>query len=170
MIDDGTGDDNRRLARRSEGHLARRGGQRGQRGLARRTEFAPPDLFLPDLDLPAVEADSRSGWEDELEENDGTPSLPVILVSAACGVGGGILGFYLAYVVFVWSIEWVAATTTLALLFSLGLSGALMSAATGSRSAPANILFSCGLIVGAALFIGLCLVVGALGATLLVRL
>jgi hypothetical protein len=56
------------------------------------------------------------------------------------------------------------------LLFGLGISGAILSAATGSRAAPINILFSCGLILLAIFFLALCLLVGALVATLLVQL
>jgi hypothetical protein len=56
------------------------------------------------------------------------------------------------------------------LLFSLGISGALLSALTGSRAAPVNILFSCGVILLAIFFLALCLLVGALVGTLLVRL
>ena len=56
------------------------------------------------------------------------------------------------------------------LLFSLGISGAILSAATGSRAAPVNILFSCGVILLAMFFSGLCLLVGALFGTVLVRL
>lgn len=139
--------------------------------------FTPPDLFLDDVELDTLEqaanaydTDFGTGLYNEAEPDDGTPSLPVILVSAACGVGGGVIGLYLTYVLFAWPLAWVAGSTTLALLFALGISGAIMSMATGSRSAPANILFSCGLILTASLFLGLCLVVGALGATLLVRI
>ncbi|MEX1019571.1 MAG: hypothetical protein WDZ49_07930 [Litorilinea sp.] len=129
------------------------------------TEFTPPDFFLEDVDLDALEAAAP-----EFAPDDATPSLPVILVSAACGLGGGVIGLYLAYVVFAWPLPWVAAASTLALLFSLGISGALMSAATGTRAAPANILFSCGLLLAATLFLGLCSVVGALTATLIFRI
>lgn len=149
-------------------------GRRSQRDVSARrphAPFTPPDLFLDDVDLDALhaeaDADYATGFERSLGRDEGTPSLPVILVSAACGMGGGVLGLYFSYALFDWPVVWVAATTTLTLLFCLGLSGALMSAATGSRAAPANILFSCGLIVAAALFLGLCLTIGALAATLL---
>jgi hypothetical protein len=127
---------------------------------------------------PAVFPAPRDEFIDEFDDefayarpsNDSAPSLPVILVSAACGMAGGVLSLYITYRIFAWPVEWVAAATTLMMLLSLGVSGALMSAATGSRSAPANILFSCGLIIAAGLFMGFCLVAGALTATLLVGL
>jgi hypothetical protein len=69
-----------------------------------------------------------------------------------------------------WGVELSAGLATLALLFSLGVSGAILSAATGSRAAPVNILFSCGVILLAIFFLALCLLVGALFGTLLVSL
>lgn len=138
------------------------------------TEYEPPDRFLADVELDALEAAepefARAHYSDGSAQDDGTPSLPVILVSAACGLGGGVIGLYLTYAVFAWPLPWVAAATTLALLSSLGISGAIMSVATGTRAAPANILFSCGLLLTASLFLGLCSVVGALVATLIFRI
>jgi hypothetical protein len=67
-------------------------------------------------------------------------------------------------------VELSAGLATLMLLFGLGISGAILSAATGSRAAPVNILFSCGVILLAIFFLALCLLVGALFGTVLVRL
>ncbi len=95
------------------------------------------------------------------------PSLPIILFSAACGVAGGVIGLYVTYRWLQWGIELSAGVATLALLFSLGVSGALLTAATGSRATPVNILFSCGLILLAVFFLAICLVAGALFGTVL---
>ena len=95
------------------------------------------------------------------------PSLPIILFSAASGVAGGTLGLFVAYRWLAWGIELSAGIATLTLLLSLGISGALLTAATGSRAAPINILFSCGLILLALFFLGLCLIGGALVGTVL---
>jgi hypothetical protein len=109
-------------------------------------------------------------WADaEAVEEGGVPSLPIILFSAAGGVAGGVLTLYVAYGRMALGPELSAGLATLGLLFSLGISGATLSAATGSRAAPANILFSCGLILLMLVFLGLCVLVGALAGTLLVR-
>jgi hypothetical protein len=114
-----------------------------------------------------------AAWDEEWSDNRedlATPSLPVILVSSACGIGGGVLALYATYGMLGWVIEISAGVATLVMLFSLGISGALLSTVTGSRAAPANILFSCGVIVLAAFFLGLCTVGGALLAALFVML
>lgn len=64
-------------------------------------------------------------------------------------------------------IELSAGIATLALLFSLGTSGAVLTALTGSRAAPVNILFSCGLILLAVIVMAFCALIGALVGTLL---
>jgi hypothetical protein len=90
------------------------------------------------------------------------PSLPIILFSAAAGVAGGVIGLFISLRWLAWGIELSAGVATLGLLFSLGVSGAVLSAVTHSRAAPINILFSCGVIVLAVGFLGLCLLVGAI--------
>lgn len=114
----------------------------------------PDDLDEEFFDLPAP-PDTQA------------PSLPIILFSAAAGVAGGVIGLFVTYRWLQWGIELSAGVATLALLMSLGISGALLSAATGSRAAPVNILFSCGLILLALFFLAICLVGGALIGTLL---
>ena len=121
------------------------------------------------------------GWPDERDEVDwdwadaeppeagSAPSLPIILFSAAGGVAGGVITLYVAYERMGLRPELSAALATLGLLFSLGISGALLSAATGSWSAPVNILFSCGVILLVMVFLGLCLLVGALAGTVLIQ-
>lgn len=95
------------------------------------------------------------------------PSLPIILLSAAGGIAGGILGLYVAYIVLDLSPQLTAAITTLALCISLGSVGALLSALTESRAAFGNIALSCGLVVLTILFFSLCTLAGAMTATLI---
>ena len=73
---------------------------------------------------------------DELGERRHAPSLPIILFSAASGVAGGVIGLFISYRWLQWGIELSAGLATLLLLFGLGISGAILSAATGSRAAP----------------------------------
>jgi hypothetical protein len=120
-------------------------------------------LGLDDFDPDAFES------EEEAVQRT-APSLPIILFSAASGVSGGVIGFFIAYRWLEWGVELSAGLATMALLFSLGISGAILSALTGSRAAPVNIFFSCGVILLAIFFLGLCLLVGALVGTLLVQL
>lgn len=125
--------------------------------------------------IEAVPVDA-TGLEEEFFESEEmaearrAPSLPIILFSSASGVAGGVIALFVSYRWLQWGVELSAGLATLALLFSLGISGAILSAATGSRAAPINILFSCGLILLAFFFLALCLVVGALFGTLLVQL
>jgi hypothetical protein len=134
----------------------------------------PDDGFdLPDDSLPADARPFADLPSDELDERpgpDAAPSLPIILFSAACGVAGGVIGLYLAYIRLGLGVELSAGMATLALLFSLGVSGAVLSALAGSRSAPVNILFSCGLILLAFIVMALCALLGALAGTLLLRI
>jgi hypothetical protein len=118
---------------------------------------------LENLDPDALES-------DEMTAQQHTPSLPIILFSAASGMAGAVIALFISYRWLQWGVELSAGLATLALLFSLGISGAILSALTGSRAAPVNILFSCGLILLALLFLSLCLLMGALVSTVLVRL
>ncbi|HXF63858.1 MAG TPA: hypothetical protein VNK95_19700 [Caldilineaceae bacterium] len=126
-------------------------------------DWLAPAGALADEDLPG------EAWDESLDPA-GTPSLSIILFSAACGVAGGIIGLYVSYVLLQLNVPLSAGAATLSLLFSLGISGAVLSALAGSRSAPVNILFSCGLILLAFFFLTLCTLFGALAGTLLVRL
>jgi hypothetical protein len=127
----------------------------------------PPEpaeaLALDDFDPEGFES-------GEVEERYHAPSLPIILFSSASGVAGAVIALFISYKWMQWGIELSAGLATLALLFGLGISGAMLSAATGSRAAPVNILFSCGLILLAVFFLALCLLVGALVSTVFVRL
>lgn len=118
-------------------------------------------LFEDDFDADDFE------YLDAFEREDRVrgPSLPIILIGAACGIAAGIIGLYIAYIALDLSGPISAAVATLALSFATGFTGAVLSALSGSRVAIANIGFSCGVIVLALLFFGLCAVVGALTAT-----
>lgn len=128
------------------------------------TEAQPTDAV--GLDDLAFDAFDDPEWAEEQR----APSLPIILFSAASGVAGGVIALFISYRWLQWGVELSAGLATLALLLSLGISGAILSAATGSRAAPVNILFSCGLILLAIFLLALCLLVGALFSTLLFSL
>ena len=95
-----------------------------------------------------------------------TPSLAIILMSAASGLAGGIIGLYIAYIVLDLSVQLSAAVATLSLSAALGITGAGLSSLTRSRAATANIALSCGLILLATVLFGFCTLAGALAATL----
>lgn len=111
-------------------------------------------------------ADERAREFARLDRS--APSLSIILISAACGIGAGIVGFYFAFVLGGLGVEISAGLATVSLCFGLGLSGALLSSITGSRAAVGNILLSCGLIALVLLFFTLCMLTGAIAATLLI--
>jgi hypothetical protein len=94
------------------------------------------------------------------------PSLPIILVSAAAGIIAGVSTYFILQQLFHVRLDVSVAAAVLAACFGLGGTGAILSAAMGSRAAVPNILFSCGVILLAGLFLGMCMVIGALGATL----
>lgn len=85
-------------------------------------------------------------------------------------MAGAVIALFVSYRWLQWGVELSAGLATLALLFGLGISGAILSAAMGSRAAPINILFSCGVILLALFFLALCLLVGAVFGMVLVRL
>ncbi len=128
-----------------------------------------PGGFAPDAAALDELAPEEFAYEEDAEERR-APSLPIILFSAASGVAGGVIALFVSYRWLQWGIELSAGLATLSLLLSLGISGAILSAATGSRAAPVNILFSCGVILLALFFLALCLLVGAIFGTLLVQL
>lgn len=105
--------------------------------------------------------------EYELEIEETRPSLPIILMSAACGIAGGVVGLYVTRIGLRWEAQPSVFVAVLGLSLSMGATGAGLSALTGSRAAIANILFSCALIGASLLFFVLCSLLGALGATLL---
>ena len=105
--------------------------------------------------------------EYELEIEETRPSLPIILISAACGIAGGVVGLYVTRIGLRWEPQPSVFAAVLGLSLGMGAAGAGLSALTGSRAAIANIVFSCALIGASLLFFALCSLVGALGATLL---
>lgn len=114
------------------------------------------------------EMDSETPYDDfEADFDDTGPSLPIILISAACGVAFGVIGLYLTYTVAGWDLPASVFVAALGASAGLGIAGAGLTSLTGSRAAMANITMSCGLIVISLIFLGLCMLVGALAATLL---
>ena len=97
---------------------------------------------------------------------DARPSLPIILLSAAMGIAGAVVSLYVTYTVLGWEIQPSVFVTILGLSLGLGVTGASLSALTGGGATLQNIAYSCGLIALAALFLGGCMLVGALAATL----
>lgn len=117
-----------------------------------------PD-WQDDAPLPYAE------YEAELRET--RPSLPIILISAVCGIAGGVVSLYVARMVLRWELPASVFVAVLGLCAGVGLAGAGLSILTDSRAAIANIVFSCGLIGATLVFFILCSLLGALGATLL---
>lgn len=107
---------------------------------------------------------------DDVSAQDSGPSLPIILLSAACGLGSGLLAFYISYGLLGWGPQLSAGIATLALLTGLGVVGGGLSVLSGSRAGWINILFSCGVVFLCVLFLGLCVVAGAIVATLILML
>lgn len=124
--------------------------------------FAPFPPELPDEDAQFGVVDASLS---ELEYTDSAPSLAIILISAACGIGFGVIGLYITYQLLGLTIQLSVAAAVFAASLGLGFSGALLSAVTGSRAAVANIFFSCGLVIATGIFFGLCTLVGAIAAT-----
>ncbi len=104
------------------------------------------------------------------EDEHSGPSLPIILLSAAFGVAAGVITGYVAYSVALLRLEVSVALAVMALCFAVGGTGALLSAATGSRATLPTIGLSCAVIAVAFLMFGLCMLVGALVATLMITL
>ncbi len=99
--------------------------------------------------------------------DDDQPSLVIILLSAASGVGAGVIGLYVTYTVLGWDAPPSVFVAVLAMSLTLGVVGAGLSVVTASRAAIKNIAFSCGLVLIAAVFLGLCMLAGAVAAAML---
>lgn len=95
------------------------------------------------------------------------PSLPIIFISAACGIAASIFGFYLAYTMGHLSAQISAALATLSLLAALSGSAAWLSGLNESHDALANISFSCAFVVLVLLLFGGCALAGSLLASVL---
>ena len=65
--------------------------------------------------------------EYELEVDETRPSLPIILISAACGIAGGVVGLYVTRIWLGWEVQPSVFVAVLGLSFGLGHSGAGLS-------------------------------------------
>ena len=119
--------------------------------------MSPDDL---DNDFPYD--DRESGFDDS------GPSLPIILISAAAGIAGGVIGLYITYIALGWDLPASGVVAVLCASVGLGVSGASLTALTGTKAATANIAMSCALILASLVFLSLCMLSGAIVATLLV--
>ena len=122
------------------------------------------------ISTPAAPNGTDSGppydaYDPALDEDQ--PSLIIILLSAACGVGAGVIGLYVTYTVLAWDAPPSVFVAVLAMSLTLGVVGAGLSIVTASRAAIKNIAFSCGLVLIAGIFLGLCMLAGAVAAALL---
>lgn len=116
------------------------------------------------LELDDIVEDGLGALDDE----EPSPSLPIILLSAASAIAGGIIALYVTYRLLALEIELSAGIATFCASVALGVTGAGLSALTNSRAAVSNIAFSCGLIVISVLFLGICTLLGAVTALLIV--
>jgi hypothetical protein len=116
------------------------------------------------LELDDIVEDGIGALDDEEQG----PSLPIILLSAASAIAGGIIVLYVTYRLLALEIALSAGIATFCASVALGVTGAGLSALTHSRAAMSNIAFSCGLIVISVLFLGVCTLLGAVTALLLV--
>lgn len=76
-----------------------------------------------------------------------------------------MLGLYIAYVLMALSREWSAAVATLGLVAAVSGVSAFLSALHDRRTIGMNIGFSCALTFLLLAFVGFCLIVGILAAT-----
>ncbi len=104
----------------------------------------------------------------EYDEVVSTPSLPIILVSVFVGLGCGALGLYVAYEILRFMVPFSVAFATLAMLAGLSIASGGLSALAGEGSGWINFGFSCGLTLLIMLYLGFCMLVGVLAATLMV--
>jgi hypothetical protein len=125
-------------------------------------ELSTPDPFDPPNDPALFDADL--GAEPAL-----SPSLPIILFSAACGLGTGILSFYVVNRLLLMNLPLSAGAATLCALALLSASAGGLSVLTNSN-ALVNVAFGCGLIVLTVTFFAFCSLIGALAATLVIAL
>lgn len=123
-----------------------------------------PDFPTPEhIETPD---DSTLFAADSATEYAAGPSLPIILFSAAGGLGVGVIAFYVTYRSLLLELPLSAGITTLTVLAVLSMLSGGLSALIRSN-ALLNTLFSCGLIVLMVLFFGFCSLLGALSAALI---
>jgi hypothetical protein len=80
-------------------------------------EHAEINSLFDQYDADAVSR-YRALGEDAYSQRG--PSLPVILISAASGIAGGVLGLYVAYIALDLNVQLSAAVATLSLCAALG--------------------------------------------------
>lgn len=98
------------------------------------------------------------------------PSLPIILLSAACGIAAAIIGAYLARFILHLNAPFSAAIGTLSMLGMMAAVAIALSRLVESRATTANIGMSCGLMLFTLLFFGICTIAGAFTATFILTL
>ena len=76
-----------------------------------------------------------------------------------------MLGYYVAYAVLLWSTFWSVAAATLILSAAVSGTAAFLSSLHDRRTIGINIGFSCALTFLLLAFVGFCMVVGILAAT-----
>lgn len=79
-----------------------------------------------------------------------------------------MVGLYGTYTVLGWELPASVFVAVLCASAALGVSGAGLTSLTGARAGTANIAMSCGLILVSIVFLGLCMLLGALAATVIV--
>ncbi|MCB0112874.1 MAG: hypothetical protein R2873_36165 [Caldilineaceae bacterium] len=99
-----------------------------------------------------------------------TPTLPIIFISLFAGIGSSVLGYYVAYAVLTWSTFWSVAAATLILTAAVSGTAAFLSSLHDPRTIGVNIGFSCALTFLLLAFVGFCMVVGILAATVVMML
>lgn len=109
------------------------------------------------------------GYE-ALVPRDKSPSAPIILLSAAVGLLVGMITFYLAYQLLWLRVEIATGLSLVMLFIGLAITSIGLSSLSNSDAVMSNLAFSCGLILLSVLFFGLCIVTGALSATILLLL
>ncbi len=125
---------------------------------------------IPDDEGPLEFDDIADDAIGAIDDGESGPSLPIILLSAASAIAGGIITLYITYRLLALEIEVSAGIATFCASIALGITGAGLSILSGSRAAMSNIAFSCGLIVISILFLGVCTLLGAVTALVLTML
>ena len=75
-------------------------------------------------DSPEISDINAPYDEYDLENDDSRPSLPIILISAACGIAGAVVALYSTYSVLDWDVPISVFFAVLGLSLGLGAAGA----------------------------------------------
>ncbi len=119
--------------------------------------------------LQPPEADVDLAWADAEPRQD-APSLPIILLGALSGLGGGVLALYVASNLAGLNAPLAAGIATFVMLMMLGSVAAGLTVLTDSRAVISNVGFGCGLLALSLFFLGFCLFIGAVTATFILTL